>query len=95
MDIEVKHQPGNHKFAAQLEGAQEAKLEYEKQTGDVIDLKYTFVPEEFRGEGIASELVKQSLDIAREEDLKIVPSCPFVQNYVEEHNGKYEDIIAE
>ncbi len=95
MDIEVKHQPDNHKFAAQLEGDQEAKLEYEKQTGDVIDMKYTFVPEDFRREGVASKLVKQSLEIVREENLKVVPSCPFVQNYVEEHSGQYEDLITE
>lgn len=53
--------------------------------GNVISLNHTETPIAARGRGIASQLVKGVLQIARERGLKIVPRCPFVAAYVAKH----------
>lgn len=41
----------------------------------IID--HTFVIEKYNGEGIGKKLVKNVVDKAREENVKIIPLCPF------------------
>jgi uncharacterized protein len=53
--------------------------------GDMLDLVHTEVPPEMEGQGYGTSLVEAALAYARHEKLKIIPSCPFVQKYVEGH----------
>lgn len=56
------------------------------QLGDgVISLNHTETPVAARGRGIASELVRGALAIARARGLKVVPRCPFVRAYLAQH----------
>jgi uncharacterized protein len=61
-----------------------AALEY-IPSGDSIDLVHTEVPAAFEGKGYGKALVEAALSYAREEGLKIVPTCPFVKHYVDTH----------
>jgi hypothetical protein len=45
------------------------------------------------GQGIGSGLVKQALDAARAQNLKVVPMCSFVRGYIERH-AEYQDLLA-
>lgn len=61
-----------------------AHLRYVR-TGDRLDLVHTEVPEEYEGRGFGTALVEAALDYARTEQLRIVPTCPFVKHYVDTH----------
>ena len=76
------------------QGSQLSKLDYRMDGDDRIDLVHTEVPEDLAGQGIGSSLVKYALRYARENDLKAIPSCPFVASYVERH-PEWEDVVVE
>ena len=61
-----------------------AKVEYIK-AGKKIFLTHTEVPKTLEGKGIASGLVKAVLQKVKEEDLTLVPMCPFVAQYIKRH----------
>lgn len=50
-----------------------------------IVFSHTEVPKAFEGQGVASKLAKTALDYARDNELAIVPVCPFVTNYIRRH----------
>jgi predicted GNAT family acetyltransferase len=50
-----------------------------------IALFRTQVAEELRGKGLAVKLVEHALNFAKENDLKILPYCPFIRKYINEH----------
>jgi predicted GNAT family acetyltransferase len=59
----VQHDEKRHKFFIPMESTRkEALLSYALPKNDVIDLQHTFVPDEFRGKGIAAQLVEKVLD---------------------------------
>lgn len=51
----------------------------------VVTFTHTIVPDELRGRGIGTRLVGGALAIVRDRDWHVVPRCPFVAAYMEEH----------
>ncbi len=82
--IAVAHDPALRKFTARVEG-QEAYLLYVPVGDGVLDYASTFVPKTLRGRGIASAIVRQALDYARQQQCRIVPSCWFVRDFLLKH----------
>lgn len=62
--------------------------------GEKIYLTHTETPENLRGKGVAAELIKQTLQCARDNGLTVVPSCSYVAKYVNEHT-EWNDILSE
>lgn len=58
-----------------------AILEYERK-GDKIYLLSTQVPDEISGQGVGSELIRQSFELIEKMNLKVVPVCSFVHNWL-------------
>jgi uncharacterized protein len=83
MKIQVVHNPAKHRFEADL-GDEKALLEYATRDG-VIDLTHTEVPPAHQNQGIGEQLVRFALNFAKESSLEVVPSCPFVANFISEH----------
>jgi len=52
---------------------------------DKIYLTHTIVPKELGVRGIGSALVKQTLAIIQNRQLKVVPVCSFVEAYIDKH----------
>ncbi|MDU3199648.1 MAG: GNAT family N-acetyltransferase [Anaerococcus hydrogenalis] len=55
--------------------------------GDLIDAPHTEVDKEYGGQGIAGKLVDKLVDYARENNKKIIPTCPYIKN-------KFEKLIS-
>jgi uncharacterized protein len=72
-----------HRFELQQNG-ETAFLLYSK-TGGSIRLIHTEVPEALRGQGVGSKLVGGVLRQAQQRELSIIPSCPFVAEYLRGH----------
>lgn len=66
---------------------------YERQ-GNMVDIQHTLVPPEARGKGMASVLIKGSLDILMRRGEKLIPTCPFVAAYLRKH-PEYQVLLAD
>ncbi len=90
--MKVRHDPDNLRFVADIDAA-EATLEYSVQADGVLDFRRTFTPPPLRGQGIARQAVLFGLDYARDNGIRIIPTCPYVAKVIRE-NPDYEDLIA-
>lgn len=61
-----------------------ARIEYIKANNKIF-LTHTEVPVALEGQGIASAIVKQVLEEAQKNDWTLVPMCPFVAGYIQQH----------
>ena len=86
----IDHQPEARRFVADV-GGKTAYITYRELDGRLLELDHTYVPREFRGGGIASQLTVRALEYARERGCRVVPSCPFVAAYIERH-PEYGDL---
>jgi uncharacterized protein len=50
------------------------------------------VDEAYGGRGIGSRLARSALDDIRARGLKVVPSCPFIRSYIDEH-PEFSDLV--
>ncbi len=82
--IDVEHNTQQQCFSAVVDGYK-AILEYRAVGTDTIDIHHTFVPNELRGKGVAAVLAKQALAYAKEQQLKVIPSCSYIAVYLQRH----------
>ncbi|MBH0118199.1 GNAT family N-acetyltransferase [Rhodococcus sp. NPDC003382] len=80
----VEHLPEQSRFALYIGDALAGYADY-TQVGDVRDFDHTVTEPEFRGQGVAGDVVRQALDATRAEGLKIGTSCSYVAKFVSEH----------
>ena len=80
---DVEHVPDARRFEVHAEG-KTAFLSY-RRDGDRLVLIHTEVPESLRDRGIGGRLARFALDYAKREGLGVVPRCPFVKTYIQEH----------
>jgi len=79
----VKHNLAAGQFEIAVEN-QTALLQY-RRSGETIRLIHTEVPEPLRGRGLANQLARAALDYAHFNQLKVIPVCPFIKQYLEKH----------
>lgn len=89
-EITVKDNQDEQRFEAHLNGYI-AIAEYRREGNEII-FTHTEVPEALEGHGVASVLVRTALDTAREQQLSVIPLCPFVAGYIRRHH-EYLDIV--
>lgn len=65
-----------------------------RRNGDEITLIHTETVRGFRGRGVAGRLVNGALDLAAKEGLRVIPRCPFVRDWIEDHPG-YAGLVPE
>ncbi|QSE95898.1 GNAT family N-acetyltransferase [Fulvivirga lutea] len=92
-NLNVEHSQKNERFFVNLKNSQ-AYVQYESENLDILDLKETYVPKKARGKGVATSIVEHVLEHAQKENLQIIPSCPFVQDYID-RNPEYKELIIE
>lgn len=88
----VVHKAAHQRFEAQLDG-EVAFLRYTFQGGRVF-FDHTYVPDAFRGRGVAAALVQAALNEARKQNWKIVPRCSYVAAFLT-RNPQFADLVAE
>jgi predicted GNAT family acetyltransferase len=60
--------------------------------GSRVIFHHTYVPDAFRGKGVAAMLVRAALDEPRRQHWKIVPQCSYVAAFIE-RNPEYADLV--
>lgn len=82
--VTVEHDQARHRFVVRLEG-QEAFLAY-RQHGAELEFYHTFVPEAFRGRGVAERLVDAGYAYAKSGGFTVRPTCLYVSGaYLKRH----------
>ncbi len=89
--MEIKHDKDNQRFFSIVEG-RESYLQYLKVDSATLDYYKTYVPNELRGKGIAGKIVETALNYARENNLMIIPSCSYVETFIE-HHPDYDKMV--
>ena len=89
-EVVVHHDPDAHRFCVKLEGY-EACLMY-RCHGSEIDLYHTYVPEVFRGKGMAEQLCKAAFEYAKASQLTVVPSCSYISGAYLKRHPEYEPL---
>jgi len=91
--MEIVHQPEQGRFSVRTEEG-EAELAYLDGGDGVLDLMHTFVPRTARGQGIGEAMVERAFAYAREEGMRIRPSCPFVRAWLVDHPEAREILVS-
>ncbi|PKE36062.1 GNAT family N-acetyltransferase [Macrococcoides caseolyticum] len=73
---------GNNKFYVGNEAAPDAEITFQS-SGDAIVIDHTYTDPKLRGQGNAKQLVERAVDYARENNLKVVPLCPYARVVME------------
>jgi predicted GNAT family acetyltransferase len=93
MEINREESEGRGKFFIEENGKQLALMTYKKSGKDKIVIDHTEIDESLQGEGIGNDLVEASVKFARENDLKIVATCPFAKKVIDE-TPEFQDVLS-
>lgn len=82
-NFEIVQNVDEQRFEIQF-GDKLAMVEYNQNEKTII-YSHTEVPVEYEGQGIGAKLAKHVLDYAKEHNLKVIPTCPFIKAYILRH----------
>lgn len=85
MSIQIQHELHGSKgaFFIEQDGKRVGEMTYVKAGEDRIIIDHTGVGEELRGTGAGKKMVLAAVEMARENNIKIVPLCPFAKSVFE------------
>lgn len=95
-DVEVRHEPEQHRYAAYLDGALAGFADYRLEEAPArIVFTHTEVDPGFEGRGVGSALARAALDDVRAAGERgVVPQCPFIRGWIEKHPD-YADLVTD
>lgn len=79
--MEINHRKEETKgaFIATENGAKAGEMTYSKAGDTLIIIDHTEVDPAFGGQGVGKKMVLAAVDFARENNIKILPLCPFAK----------------
>lgn len=72
----------------------DGELTYRNIAPHTLDLIHTGVDPALRRRGIAAALVRAALAYARQQKLRVVPTCPYVERWLERHPQELDLVVA-
>ena len=91
MELDIHHDRANGVFSARVDGSH-CELDY-RLDGSTMTITHTGVPPEVGGRGIAGQLTRHALGVARAEGWKVVPACSYAREFFQRNAG-YADLLA-
>lgn len=85
VDIDLKITGDQGRYSAKIAGGPEAEMTFRRLNPTTIVIDHTLVPDAYRGQGIAAQLVQRGIDDARKNGDKIVPECSYVAAQFKRH----------
>jgi uncharacterized protein len=82
--VEVRDVPARHRFEV-LVGEEVAGFATYRLEGDVIAFLHTEIDDAYEGKGLGSRLVREALQQVADRGLGVLPYCPFVRGYLQDH----------
>lgn len=79
-------------FYIEIDGERKAEMVYSKAGASLLIIEHTEVADELRGTGAGNKLVMAAVDLARAQNKKILPLCPFAKS-VFQKTPEIRDVI--
>jgi predicted GNAT family acetyltransferase len=93
MTTTVTEQPARHRYEIAVDDAL-AGFTMFTIDGDVAIMSHTMIDREYEGRGLGSTLIGSALDDLRQRGVTVVPRCPFVRAFIDEH-PEYQDLLSD
>ena len=91
MNIQQTENGKKGEFYYEVEGRKLGVMTYTYAGADKIIIDHTEVDESVKGQGVGYKLVEASVNFARENNLKIMPLCPFASAVFRKRSA-YSDV---
>ncbi|WP_370086345.1 GNAT family N-acetyltransferase [Ekhidna sp.] len=92
--LKTRDNSEKHRFEIKVDDEM-AFLDYKiGKSGDVY-MVHTEVPEKLGGQGVGHKLVRESLEIIENHGCQIIPLCPFVRSFLQDHREDYGHLLSE
>lgn len=82
--VSVDNNAAESRFEITLDGEVAGYLDYRTQ-GNTVDLTHAHTDPALRGQGLAGQLVQGALDVIRVEKMRVIPTCPYVAAWIQDH----------
>lgn len=92
MSTEVTDRPERRRYELAEDGTTVGSVTYRLAPGE-IELLHAEVDRGHAGRGLAGVMVRAVLDDARARHLAVVPHCPYVTKFIDEHRDQYLDLV--
>lgn len=92
--LTIHHDRTGHQFETTVDGYR-AYLAYVDLGKQTLDFYRTFVPDALRGRGVAAVLAQHALEYAEREGYTVIPSCSYVERYLERQGKALGGIDSE
>lgn len=94
--MQFQHQANQHKgefFTFDETGKRIAEISYVWRNEHTIIADHTWVDDSLRGQGVARQLLDILVEFAREKQLKIIPTCSYV-DVMFKRDQSLADVVA-
>ena len=92
MEEKVIHDKAKLHFIIVIDG-KESLVDYTLEKNR-MNLYHTYTHPDLRGKGLAAKVVIAALEYAKENNLKIIPGCSYVQDFIAK-NTEYKELVAD
>lgn len=92
--MNIQHESNDRKgaFFVTADGKRLAEMTYSKAGEKMIIIDHTEVSEQLKGQGVGNQLVMAAVALARENQLKVIPLCPFAKS-VFDKTPEIQDVL--
>lgn len=91
-EVQVKIKDKKGSFFIEIDGKQEAEMTFVFAGEDKIIIDHTGVNPGNEGKGLGKQMVAQAVTYARENNIKIIPLCPFAKK-VFDKTPEFRDVL--
>ncbi|YAL83198.1 GNAT family N-acetyltransferase [Dermacoccaceae bacterium W4C1] len=92
-EVMFRKNEDEQRYEALLDNALAGYADYRVNGASVL-LPHTVVDSAYEGRGIGGGLVRYALDDISGSDLQVVPQCPFVASWIDQH-PEYRHLLAD
>jgi uncharacterized protein len=89
--MEIKHDKELQKFYF-IESGKECYAKYMMDDSKTINILKVYVHPDLRNQGFAGKLAKAALDYAKENNLKVIPTCSYADYFIA-GNKEYKNLL--
>ena len=91
--METRDNPDESRYEGWVDGQLAGFAAYRLDPGRIV-FTHTEVDDAYEGQGVGSTIARFALDDVRARgDLRVVPRCPFIRDWIEKHSD-YQDLVG-
>ena len=94
--MEIKHSDNGTKgaFYVEIEGVRKAEMTFSHAGTKKIIIDHTEVDASLKGQGVGYKLVEAAVEYFRENNLKVIPLCPFAAAVFKKKGDSFADVLS-